>query len=263
MPHFRQFGIARGGKKMDYPAKCVEAVTQPEQPSKIMLTVTGLVSARVSQLKPVAAVKSSDQPSNIPPGGGPAVQAAALDLVVERLVADLRPVADPPVARRLAIGLGAGVALSVLLIGITLGYRPDMATASLTTIFWVKLAYVAGIGAIALWAVERLVRPGVPTGNLLLWLLVPTLALAALAVVQLANGPADMRAHLIMGFSATAAPWRILAPRFRHCWAWPGRCEAWRRRAWYSAEPWSVWRPGVSARRPIPCIARNRPRRFC
>ena len=175
-----------------------------------MLNVTGLVSARVSQLKPVAAVKSSDQPSNIPPGGGPAVQAAALDLVVERLVADLRPVADPPVARRLAIGLGAGVALSVLLIGITLGYRPDMATASLTTIFWVKLAYVAGIGAIALWAVERLVRPGVPTGNLLLWLLVPTLALAALAVVQLANGPADMRAHLIMGFSATAAPWRIL-----------------------------------------------------
>ena len=65
------------------------------------------------------------------------------------------------------MGLGAGILLSLGLVGIVFGYRADMATATMTTIFWVKLAYVAGIGAIALWAVERLVRPGVPTGNLL------------------------------------------------------------------------------------------------
>jgi hypothetical protein len=131
--------------------------------------------------------------------------------MVDRLVADLAPVASPPIARRLSVGLGAGLVLSLVLVGIIFGYRPDMATATMTTIFWVKLAYVAGIGAIALWAVERLVRPGVPTGNLLLWLLVPTLTMAGLAAIQLIDGPADLRGHLIMGFSAAAAPWRILA----------------------------------------------------
>ena len=131
--------------------------------------------------------------------------------MVDRLVADLAPVESPPVARRLALGLGAGLLLSVVLVGIVFGYRPDMATATMTMIFWVKLAYVAGIGAIALWAVERLVRPGVPTGNLLLWLLAPTLAMTGLAAIQLIDGPADLREHLIMGFSAAAAPWRILA----------------------------------------------------
>jgi hypothetical protein len=131
-------------------------------------------------------------------------------MMVERLVADLQPVAQPPIAWRLSLGLGVGLGLSVLLVGLILGYRPDMATATLTTMFWVKLGYVSGIGAIALWAVERLVRPGVPTGNLLLWLLVPTVLVSALAIAQLIDGPATAREHLIMGFSAAAAPWRIL-----------------------------------------------------
>jgi hypothetical protein len=136
---------------------------------------------------------------------------SALDLMVDRLVADLRPVESPPVARRLALGLGAGLVISLAFVGIVMGYRPDMASATLTTIFWVKLAYVSGIGAVALWAVERLARPGVPTGNLLLWLLLPTVMMGGLAVWQLLHGPASLREHLIMGFSAAAAPWRILA----------------------------------------------------
>jgi hypothetical protein len=153
------------------------------------------------------AVQPSDSSSQYPTGKS---ADASLDQLVESLVADLTPVADPPVAQRLAIGLGAGLTLSVALVGLVLGFRPDMHTATLTMMFWIKLAYVSGIGAIALWAVERLARPGVPTGNLLLWLLVPTLGVAALAVTQLINGPAEAREHLIMGFSAAAAPWRIL-----------------------------------------------------
>ena len=134
-----------------------------------------------------------------------------LDRAVDRLVADLRPVESPPVARRLALGLGVGLIISLAFVGIVMGYRPDMATATLTTIFWVKLAYVSGIGAVALWAVERLARPGVPTGNLLLWLLLPTMMMGGLAAWQLIHGSASLREHLIMGFSAAAAPWRILA----------------------------------------------------
>lgn len=171
-----------------------------------------MFGAGTSQSNLVAAVQSSDQTSPSSAGKGTIAETpSSIDLLVERLVADLRPVENPPVARRLSIGLGAGLVLSVLLVGMTFGYRPDMATASLTTIFWAKLAYVSGIGAVALWAVERLVRPGVPTGNLLLWLLVPPLGMAALATFQLMNGPADVREHLLMGFSAAVAPWRIMA----------------------------------------------------
>jgi len=152
----------------------------------------------------VTALQSSDPSSET-------ANASTLDLMVDRLVADLRPVESPPVARRLALGLGVGLVTSLTFVGIVLGYRPDMASATMTMIFWVKLAYVSGIGAVALWAVERLARPGVPTGNLLLWLLLPTLMMASLAVVELMHGPANLREHLIMGFSAAAAPWRILA----------------------------------------------------
>lgn len=130
--------------------------------------------------------------------------------MVERLVADLAPVSRPPVAERLSLGLAAGLVLSLLIVGLVFGFRPDMGSATLTAIFWVKLAYVAGIGAIALWAVERLARPGVPTGNLLLWLLVPALAMTALAAIQLFDHPSGLRERLVMGFSAAAAPWRIL-----------------------------------------------------
>jgi hypothetical protein len=152
-------------------------------------------------------VQPPDQPSHLLAGK---TADQSFDRLVEKLVADLEPVGDPPVAQRLAIGLGVGLVLSVTLVGLVLGFRPDMQSATLTLMFWVKVAYVSGIGAIALWAVERLARPGVPTGNLLFWLLVPTLAVAGLAGVQLIHGSAEAREHLIMGFSAAAAPWRIL-----------------------------------------------------
>ena len=100
----------------------------------------------------------------------------------------------------------------MLLVGLVFGYRPDMATATLTMIFWVKLAYVAGIGAIALWAVERLVRPGVPTGNLLFVASGADLGRDALGCISAdRTARRRLREHLIMGFSAAAAPWRILA----------------------------------------------------
>ena len=101
-----------------------------------------LYGSRCSIFNLVTALQSSDPSSE--------TSARALDLMVDRLVADLRPVESPPVARRLALGLGVGLVISLTLVGIVLGYRPDMASATMTMIFWVKLAYVSGIGAVAL-----------------------------------------------------------------------------------------------------------------
>jgi hypothetical protein len=138
-------------------------------------------------------------------------RAANADQLVDRLVADLRPVAAPHIGRRLILGISTGVVVSVALVGVLLGYRPDMATASLTPIFWIKLLYVGGIGGLSLWATGRLSRPGSRAGDAIMWLPLPVLVMASLAALALMASPAAARPHLIMGFSARVAPWRILA----------------------------------------------------
>ena len=75
-----------------------------------------------------------DQPSHLLAGK---TADQSFDRLVEKLVADLEPVGDPPVAQRLAIGLGVGLVLSVTLVGLVLGFRPDMQSATLTLMFWV------------------------------------------------------------------------------------------------------------------------------
>lgn len=152
------------------------------------------------------------QPSNpIPDRPLDRSKAASVEQLVDRLVADLKPVAAPRIGRRFVLGLGLGLVFSIALVGLFLGYRPDMATASLTPIFWIKLFYVGGIGAISLWAAGRLSRPGGRTGDAIAWLPLPVLVMATLATMALISSPAAARPHLIMGLSARVAPWRILA----------------------------------------------------
>ena len=76
-----------------------------------------LFGAGVSPSNVVAALQSPDPSSDMTSRSG----SSALDLMVDRLVADLEPVESPPVARRLALGLGAGLLLSVVLVGMSAG----------------------------------------------------------------------------------------------------------------------------------------------
>jgi hypothetical protein len=130
--------------------------------------------------------------------------------LIRRLSADVRPVSRLAVARRLALGVGAGAAASAVLTAATLGLRTDMAQAVGEAMFWVKLAYTLGLGGVAIWACERLVRPAARGEWRALWLAVPVLLLASLAAWQLAGSPAPMRMHMMMGDSAKVCPWCIL-----------------------------------------------------
>ena len=85
---------------------------------------------------------------------------ADFDQLAMQLVHDLKPVRPGAVSLRLIAGLAAGVAASVAVVGIWPGYRPDMPAAARTVMFWEKLGYVLAVGILALWAVERLARPG-------------------------------------------------------------------------------------------------------
>ena len=131
--------------------------------------------------------------------------------LIGRLAADLRPTSRLVVGRRLALGAGAGAAVSGLLVHATLGFRPDMAQAMGDAVFWVKLAYVVALAGVALWACERLTRPDRVARGRIPWLLAPVLVVAALAAWELARAPASLREPMVMGHSADVCPWFILA----------------------------------------------------
>ena len=134
-----------------------------------------------------------------------------LDAVTRELVHDLRPIRRYSVAVRLAAGLAGGAVISVVGVGLLLGFRPDMAVAMRTSMFWVKLAYVLALGLLSIGVAERLTRPGVQAGGRARWLLLPLGLVALVALVQLRSAPTGLRLSMVMGGSAAQCPWWIIA----------------------------------------------------
>jgi hypothetical protein len=77
--------------------------------------------------------------------------------------------------------------------------------------FWTKFAYTLAIGGLALWAAERLGRPGVRAKLPLTIAVVVMTLFAVLATGQLMMAPLQIRQHLLMGHSAGICPRAILA----------------------------------------------------
>ena len=133
------------------------------------------------------------------------------DDLIDALAERLEPVAPHAVLRRLALWVSGGIVLSAILMLARLGPRHDLATAMLTPMFWIKLVYPLALAALALWAVQRLGRPGLDARRPALIGLV-ILALAVLAgAAAFALAPEGARRHLLMGHSAMICPWRILS----------------------------------------------------
>ena len=131
--------------------------------------------------------------------------------LLDRLSADLRPVAGAAVARRLLLGVTIGAAASAALTTLVLGLRPDLGQAVGGWMFWVKASYTLALAGVAVWACERLARPAGAAGGRLSWMLVPVLAVVGVAAWRLSQAPAPARMPMIMGGSADACPWWIAA----------------------------------------------------
>jgi hypothetical protein len=128
------------------------------------------------------------------------------------LVAHLAQDAGPAraIAPTLALGLGFGAFVSLVLMLALLGLRPDMATAIATPMFWMKLGYAVALAAVALPLVLTLARP---TGYVtrLAWLfLLPIGVLALMAAWRVMNAPPDARMGLFMGGSSSVCTLRIV-----------------------------------------------------
>ena len=118
----------------------------------------------------------------------------------------LRPGAMP----RFTQALGWGAFGATLLMALLLGVRPDIAAAAKTPMFWVNLAFPLSLSWLALLAVTRLARPGVPLGRLPLALAAPVAVIWLMALAQLAGASdAATREELLYGDSWAECPLNI------------------------------------------------------
>ncbi len=133
------------------------------------------------------------------------------DALIDRLVADLKPVRRGSVAVRFALGLGLGIAVAAILMLFWLGVRPDFATAVAAFSYWMKFAFTLAVGVLGFLAVDRLARPGGRAPKPAIALLLVFAVMALLAVIEtIGAAPAD-RGRLLLGASANACPWLIIA----------------------------------------------------
>lgn len=122
------------------------------------------------------------------------------DLIAD-LSGRLEPVRPGALTRMLLAAIALGLTSSVILMLLALGLRPDLSRAIVSFGMWTKLVYTFVIAAFGFWLVGRAGRPGADMALPARALLLPVLAIAVLAVVQLAAPGADMP-HLILGYSS-------------------------------------------------------------
>jgi len=130
--------------------------------------------------------------------------------IIDSLVADLRPVARHALARRFAVGIAAGLAISFLLQISIFGYRHDMPHAFMLPAFWAKSAYNAALALAAFFGLYALAHPDGSAKRSFLAAAVIFVAMVLLAVMQLSMTPAETHHALIMGFSTRYCPFFIL-----------------------------------------------------
>lgn len=126
------------------------------------------------------------------------------DQLVLSLGSNVSPVRRGMIARRIALGLIAGGAVTLGIVVLKLGFRPDLAIAMHGFAFWMKWTYTLSFGVIAILATAHLARPEARRPRWLGLLAIPLVALAVLAIGELIRTPLSGWPELWMGLS-----WRI------------------------------------------------------
>jgi hypothetical protein len=130
------------------------------------------------------------------------------DLVA--LLAAGDPAVPPHAARRrLGKALAWGLVLALIAMALTLGLRPDWKYALQLPMFWVKLGMPALLALAAMWALERLGRPGTAVAWRMVWMVVPVLVLWLLGGAVFATAPQGDRGVLLWGDTWRTCPFNI------------------------------------------------------
>ena len=131
------------------------------------------------------------------------------DELVSLLAAGAAPVPANTVGHRFAAALGWGIPGAMLLLTGTFGLRADLLQAAGELTFWMKLVFAGGLAIAALFAAERLARPGVRVGRGWAALAAPVLALWLYSAVVLLQSAPAQRAALVLGSTWNSCPFNI------------------------------------------------------
>ncbi len=126
------------------------------------------------------------------------------DALIEALARDTKPVPRHVAPVRLGLSLAAGMAVTLVVIAATLGFRPDLDLAMAGTMFWMKFAYSASLALIAIAALLTLIRPEARPPRWLWLLTIPVALLGLVSAHELADMPSDDWVAMWFGHS-----WRL------------------------------------------------------
>lgn len=127
--------------------------------------------------------------------------------LIDHLATDLRPA--PHRAHRLGIAVLIGGIFALAGLWASFGLRPDLATAMLTSAFWIKWSFALAVAVSAFILCARLARPEGKAGWWLLGLVIPILAVGVAGCVEMMATPQSERQMILMGQTAAQCLWCI------------------------------------------------------
>jgi hypothetical protein len=105
--------------------------------------------------------------------------------------------------------LAAGTACTAVLMGVTLGPRHDLASAVALPMYWVKLAFVAAIAALAVAGAYRAAVPARRIRGIAQAIGIVVAGMWIIGATALAQSPPQARSALVLGGTWTSCPWLI------------------------------------------------------
>jgi hypothetical protein len=130
--------------------------------------------------------------------------------LIQTLARNVTAVPRHAIGRRIALGMLAGAAISLLLVGEVLGIRPDLRHAMQDFSFWIRWVYTGSLGIGAVLTTAILARPE-STRPRRLWLLgVPVWLLMGIAIAEIAHAAPQEWPGMWLGRTWRSCPWMIL-----------------------------------------------------
>lgn len=133
------------------------------------------------------------------------------ETLIASLTDGLRPVTRGAVGWRLAAGVALGTLTAVVILSLTVGFRPDLWLTMQGPTFWMKCGYSLSLAAAAFYLSSRLARPEPGTLRGLWLLAVPVLTLAGIGIIELARTPRSDWLAMWLGKTWMICPWLVLA----------------------------------------------------
>lgn len=129
--------------------------------------------------------------------------------LIARLGAGLKPAPSHLLARRLVLALAAGAAFAFVVLGASLGLRPDLASAAGEWMLWGKTLYAIALAAGGYLLCAQAARPAANPRWRIALVLLPVMLAVVAALLRTATLPPEMRAADWLGETAAICPWLI------------------------------------------------------